>query len=143
MSGQPYVTVSASCTAIQWAGDNLAEIQDMIGPPNASIINGGLTLLVTEYDREQRAMQPGGWVVLSDDNRIFCVSGHSFDRYYHPAGEGLHTLVLDDTGLQILAQAMERGSPFEDIPELRPQSLIIKATIDRLLQQVRQESAAR
>jgi hypothetical protein len=53
MAGQSGATVPVAFTAVQWSGDNLAEIQDLIGRPNASVINGGLTLLVNEFGRDQ------------------------------------------------------------------------------------------
>lgn len=74
-----YETIARTVHAVQWDGGNLDEVRRLA--PSAVAVNGGITLLVREDDREQRALQPGGWVTW-DGEAVTCVSAHTFARWY-------------------------------------------------------------
>ncbi len=79
-----YEAVPHQVRAVQWTGSNLGAIRKLA--PSATAINGGITLLIDEDGREQRALQPGDWVT-QDGTALTTVSAHTFARRYQRAAQ--------------------------------------------------------
>jgi len=74
-----YQSVSRTIDAIQWTGDNLADVQNFIGAGNVAVVYGNSIILVRTVDARWAEVNHGWWIIR-EDAAIGVYSAEAFQR---------------------------------------------------------------